>query len=213
MTDKTENEKSHCGKTVLQQTFDEINNLDFPNGGINKIAAYTVIMPEDKWDLDTSFLYDKVNGNDFISICLKTLNVNSYTSYELGMVKIDNLEITDSFQSYIKPCKPISKALGKIIPDSLKAKIEVAPTFKDLWSRIEPLLSSQVIIGAETGKRRFTYLCNKYDIEMPIMAYIGWRGSEPWDLKRLHDTNKPFDTRSALDYAMEWAKNKIEDKH
>lgn len=74
-------------------------------------------------------------------------------------------------------------------------------------------MSSQLIVGAESAKRRFSYLCGKYELDMPIiMAYVGWRGSEPWDLKWLHDEHKPHDTRTALDYALEWAQNEIADK-
>lgn len=199
------------GEGTLQRMFNRLNNLDLHDGGISAMA-YSVILPEDQWNADKSFLNDKVNGNDFVSICLKNLNVNSYSSYELGMVKIENLEIVDKLYTYIQPFKPISKVLRKIVPDELITKIETAPKFNDLWEQIEHMLSSQVIVGAESGKRRFCYLCDKYDINLPIMAYIGWRGSEPRDLKWLHDTNKPVDTRSALDYAMEWAKNMIIDK-
>ena len=73
-------------------------------------------------------------------------------------------------------------------------------------------MGSQLIVGAESAKRRFSYLCGKYELDMPIMAYVGWLGSEPWDLKRLHDEHKPLDTRTALDYALEWAQNEIADK-
>jgi hypothetical protein len=200
------------GEGALQQMFNRLNNLGFQGGEISQVTAYTVIMPEDQYGADTSFLNEKVNGQDFVSICLKTLNVNSSSCYELGMVKVENLQVTGQLQTYLQPFKPVSKVLRKIVPEELIEEIEKAPSFKDRWQQIEPFLSSQVIVGAESGKRRFSYLCGKYELDMPIMAYVGWRGSEPWDLKRLHDEHKPLDTRTALDYALEWAQNEIADK-
>lgn len=212
MDNHVDREKYPNGEGALQQMFNRLNTLGFPCGGVSQVTAYTIIMPEDQYDADTSFLNDKVNGQEFVSICMKTLNVNSSSCYELGMAKVENLQVTDQLQTYIQPFKPVSKALRTIVPDDLMLEIEKAPSFRDLWPRIEPLLSSQVIVGAESGKRRFSYMCGKYELNMPIMAYVGWRGSEPWDLKRLHDEHKPFDNLTALDYAMEWAQNMIDDK-
>lgn len=120
------------GEGTLQRVFNRLNNLDLHGGGMS-VMAYSVTMPEDQWNADTSFLNEKVYGNDFVSICLKNMNVNSSSCYELGMVKVVNLEVADKLQTYIQPFKPISKVLRKIVPEDLAAEIEKAPTFKDLW--------------------------------------------------------------------------------
>lgn len=198
------------GVGSLQRAFNRYNDVDYDKGGIGRIMSYTIINSE--FGEDTSYLNDKANGKDFVSICMKSLSTMSYTCYELAMVKVEGLKVTDKLETYLQPLKPVSKALRKVVPDGLMAEIEKAPTFKDMWAKIEPFLGSQVIVGAESSERRFTYCADYSDIKLPVMAYIGCRGSQPFDVKRLVTDGKPMDNRSALDYAMEWSANMIEDK-
>ncbi len=182
-------------------------DIDFKELVDIQVSQYVVINDMDNYMHDTSWLAEKLKYGNFVSICLKTLNVNSGTCYEIGLVKVEDFHVIDMHQSYLKPIKPLSKALLKEIPKEILNSLNEAPTFPEFWKRYEVFFESRVLVGAEAFIRRFVYCCNKSDISIAPMIHPFGAGSEPLPKKDIaYSDDKP-----ALEYALEWAGNRIKE--
>lgn len=178
-----------------------------------EILSFTLITNEKNHDTDTNFLIDKVNSDSYTSICLKTLNILSSSCYDIGLVKVENKKVVDMFHSYLKPYKPINKNNQKYVSKDTLEKINKAPSFKEIWDKVLPFLSNNVITGSHASERRFVYNCNKYDIDLPILAYSWCPCQEPNDAKYNYDHHLEEDNKRAIEYAKEWAASRLVSKY
>ena len=99
---------------------------DFSRLVKTSVSSFSMLPKDDTW-AESHMLQAKMDGLDFAAVCMKVLNVNSNSSYELGLVKVAEWRVVDTFQSYINPLFPISKALRKIMPQDLLQQIDDAP--------------------------------------------------------------------------------------
>lgn len=192
---------------ALLAKYDIDTNINFQELIDINVTQYIVINDMDNYVHDTSWLSENLKYGNFVSLCLKTLNVNSGTCYEIGIVKVEKFHVVDIFQSYLRPIKPLSKAMIKEIPRELLDNLNEAPSFPELWKRCEIFFESRVLVGAEAFIRRFVYCCNKFDIPIAPMIHPFGTGSEPLPKKDIaYSDDKP-----ALEYALEWAANRLKE--
>lgn len=175
------------------------------------ISSFSFVPKDNSWD-ESHMLQEKMNGLDFAAVCVKVLNVDSRTSYELGLIKVQNWKVTDTFQSYINPVVPISKAMRKIIDPSLLAAIDDAPTLSEIWPSISHFFESNVLYGAEASTRRILYCLDSCGFDISPVALPRGYGSMPRNLKELISMGEQMDERPAVNYAMEWAVSRLKSR-
>lgn len=122
------------------------------------VNSFTMLPKTKTWD-ESHFLQGKMEGLDFAAVCMKTLNVDSRTAYEIGLVKVVEWEVVDTFSSYMNPVAPLSKALRKSLPEKLIQKIDEAPKLLDLWPRISHFFESHVLYGSGSLYETSNLLC------------------------------------------------------
>ena len=193
----------------LIENFNINTKLDFQNSNSIEVMNYIIIKSELNINDDDTFLLEKVKSDNYTSICMKTVNVMSNSCYDIGLVKVENKKIVDMYSTYLKPYKPLSKASEKVISEDTIKCINSAPEFKDIWNRIEPFLTNNVITGAHSSERRFVYNCDKYDINLPVIAYSWCPCKEPNDAKYNFEHHIEEDKKRAIEYATEWAASKL----
>lgn len=175
------------------------------------ISSFSIIPKDDSWE-ESHMLQEKIDGFDFASVCMKVLNVNSNSAYELGLVKVVKWQVVDTFQSYIKPLSPISKDLRKLMPQEILAHIDEAPTLDMLWTKIAHFFESNVLYGSEASTRRLLYCLDKYNLDISPAALPRGFGPEPNTLNNILKNGCNIIDRTALDYAVEWAASRIKSR-
>lgn len=183
--------------------------IDHSKNGKIEFLAYTVIRNLETVDKDASFLEDCVKSKNFTAFCINTLNNNSWTAYEIAVIEVVDFEVKRYVHSFFKPVRPLSKVISKITPQELKDKIENAPDFMTVWKEIEPMLETKVILGPSAN--RFFYLCDKNDINLPLIAMVGGTGPYPQDWKTIYEKGGS-QTDDVMKIALEWVKNSIEER-
>ncbi len=202
-------------------TEDEIKSLlqlygidrgpDFSQIIKTSVSHFTMLPKNNSWE-ESHMLQEKMNGLDFAAVCMKTLNVDSRTAYELGLIKIVGWKAVDCLSTYISPVVPISKALRKILPYEFLLKIDSAPTINDIWPRINHFFESHVLYGSEASTRRLIYCVDACGLDFsPIAMPIG-HGSEPEPATVLLKKGWDIEGRAAISYAAEWAASRIKSR-
>jgi inhibitor of KinA sporulation pathway (predicted exonuclease) len=157
-------------------------------------------------------LQEKMDGLDFAAVCMKTLNVDSRTAYEIGLVKVVGWQVIDTFSSYMNPVAPLSKALRKSLPEKLIQKIDEAPKLLDLWPRISHFFESHVLYGSEASTRRLIYCVDACGLDFSPQAMPFGRGSTPEPAKVILANGFDPDDRPAISFAIEWAASRIKSR-
>lgn len=172
-----------------------------------EVSSLTIIPNNGSWE-EVHMLQEKASKGDFCSVCVKTLTIDSRTSYELGLVKVVGLNIVSAYSTFLKP-NSISKAMQKKMPESLWRNLNDAPKFEDVWPTIRNFFDSNVLYGSEASTRRLSYISSEAGVNIAPQALPTGFGPTPMSLKMLLDTGS-VDSMSALDYACEWAVNRIQ---
>lgn len=184
---------------------------DFSRLVKTSVSSFSMLPKDNTWD-ESHMLQAKMDGLDFAAVCMKVLNVNSNSSYELGLVKVSGWRVVDTFHSYINPLYPISKALRKIMPQDLLQQIDEAPTLDLLWPQISHFFESNVLYGSEASTRRLIYCLDAYKLDISPVALPRGFGSQPEPVNILLKNGSDVMGRTALDYAVEWAASRIKSR-
>lgn len=174
--------------------------------------SFTYIPKDNSWD-ESHMLERKKNGLDFATVCVKTLNVDSRTAYELGLVKVVGWQVVDTFFSYIQPVYPLSKALRKILPVELSKKIDQAPSLDSIWSTIEHFFESNVLYGSEASTRRLIYCLEAYNLDISPVALPRGNGPQPEPANIRLKNGYPLERKTALEYAVQWTALRLAERY
>lgn len=185
---------------------------DFTNLVKVSVSNFSYLPKDNSWE-ESHMLEEKMEGFDFLAVCMKVLNVNSKSAYELGLVKVVGWQVEDTFSSYIRPLAPISKSLRRNLPSDFLYKIENAPTLDSLWSEISHYFDSHVLYGSEASTRRLIYCLEACNLDISPVALPRGIGSQPESVNELLKNGSLIEERSALDYAMEWAATRIKSRY
>lgn len=175
------------------------------------VTSFTMLPKTGSWD-ESHMLQERLEGLDFAAVCMKTLNVDSRTAYEVGLVKVVGWRVVDTFSSYMNPVAPISKALRKVISEELLQKIDEAPTLLDLWPRISHFFESRVLWGSEASTRRLIYCVDACGMDFSPQAMPIGRGSSPEPAKVLIENGLDPDCRPAISFAIEWTASRLKSR-
>lgn len=175
------------------------------------VTSFTMLPKTNSWD-ESHMLQEKMDGLDFAAVCMKTLNVDSRTAYEIGLVKVVGWQVIDTFSSYMNPVAPLSKALRKSLPEKLIQKIDEAPMLLDLWPRISHFFESHVLYGSEASTRRLIYCVDACGLDFSPQAMPFGRGSVPEPTKAILAKGFNPDDRPAVSFAIEWAASRIKSR-
>ena len=175
------------------------------------VTSFTMLPKTKTWD-ESHLLQGKMEGLDFAAVCMKTLNVDSRTAYEIGLVKVVGWEVVDTFSSYMNPVAPLSKALRKSLPEKLIQKVDEAPTLLDLWPQISHFFESHVLYGSEASTRRLIYCVDACGLDFSPQAMPIGRGSVPEPAKVILAKGFDPDDRPAVSFAIEWAASRIKSR-
>ena len=86
------------------------------------------------------------DANRFICFDVETPNAGNDRMSAIGISVVEDGRITDQFFSYVNPEQPFDYFNTRLTGIS-EATVKDAPTFKDLWPRIKPLLDSGVLVA------------------------------------------------------------------
>lgn len=175
------------------------------------VSSFTMLPKTNSWD-ESHMLQEKMKGLDFAAVCMKTLNVDSRTAYEIGLVKVVGWRVVDTFSSYMKPVAPLSKALRKSLPENMLQKIDEAPTLLDLWPQIAHFFESHVLYGSEASTRRLIYCVDACGLDFSPQAMPIGRGSSPEPAKVVLANGFDPDYRPAVSFAIEWAASRLKSR-
>lgn len=111
---------------------------------------------------------------NFVALDFETANWYRKSACSIGLVKVVNGEIVDSFYSLIKPTPfwfhPVNRSIHGL--DELDCK--AAPTFKELWPRIKGWIDGEVIVGHNVSfeKSVLKHLSIEYDIDINVEEFL-----------------------------------------
>lgn len=144
---------------------------------------------------------------NFTALSFKRLTTLSAHAFQIGLVRVEDGKVTNSFFSYLTPMRPISQNLRNRIPDHLLADIDKAPKLEAIWSEVAPYLTCGSILTPSSYPdfSILGYYLEKFDAYPCDMAnaYCGTLASYP--VKQLLDKGKPLEQFTALDAAREAA--------
>lgn len=161
------------------------------------VSSFSFIPKTNTWD-ETHMLEAKMEGFDFASVCVRSFG-DSRSSYELGLVKVVEWRVVDTFSSIFQPVVPLSKALRKRLPDILLEKIDRAPTLSSIWPNISNFFESNVLVGSNQSIRRLIYCLDACGLDISPVA-----------LPRENVNNELFaGEKSVIEEAIEWAAARI----
>lgn len=144
---------------------------------------------------------------NFTALSFKRLTTLSAHAFQIGLVKVEDGRVTDSFFSYLNPMRPISQNLRNSLPDHLLADIDQAPKLEEIWDKVAPYLTSGSILTPSSYPdfSILGYYLAKFDAfpcDM-VQAYCDTLSSYP--VKQLLSQGKQLEQFTALDAAQEAA--------
>ena len=86
----------------------------------------------------------EIRGNRFVCFDVETPNAGNDRMSAIGITVVDNGVITEEFFSYVNPEEPFDAFNTELTGISAET-VASAPTFRELWPKIRPLMSSGVL--------------------------------------------------------------------
>lgn len=152
------------------------------------------------------FYYGKPLDN-YVVLDLETTGLSQYKNHiiEVGMIKVRNNFITDTFDRFINPREPISAFITKLTGISNK-DVENAPYFQEIEDDILKFLGNDVIIGHnvnfDLGFLR-THFSKEFSNKCLDTVYLSKRAFPHLNHYRLSDLTEYFhlyqNTHRAID--------------
>ncbi|WP_350344994.1 PolC-type DNA polymerase III [Proteinivorax tanatarense] len=137
----------------------------------------TYLVDDEKNDVffgDTSMLNDKDYENcSFVVLDFETTGLNNKTDeiIEIGAVKVNNGEITDSFSSFVKPNKNIPPKITEITGIT-EENVKEAPSINDVLPKFIDFCKGAILV-AHNAKFDLGFLdsaCKKQEIDFKYLA-------------------------------------------
>lgn len=108
-------------------------------------------------------------GVNFTSIDFETMTPKRTSACSIGMAKVRNGVIEETFHSLIKPIPDDSKRNNSFVHGITSEMVEDAPTFDKIWDKVQSLIEDFPLVAhnAEFDKSVFSKLLNYYDLADP----------------------------------------------
>jgi exodeoxyribonuclease V alpha subunit len=87
-----------------------------------------------------------IRSNRFVCFDVETPNARNDRMSAIGITVVDNGAVTEEFFSYVNPEEPFD-AFNTELTGICAETVASAPTFKELWPKIKPLMSSGVLVA------------------------------------------------------------------
>jgi DNA polymerase III subunit epsilon len=111
---------------------------------------------------------------DFVAIDFETANAKRISACSIGMAKVRNGEITETFHELIKP-EPfdfnyINISIHGITPEMVASK----PTFIELWSKINSFIGNDVLVAHNVSFEQsvINQILNQNSLQIPNFDYL-----------------------------------------
>lgn len=109
----------------------------------------------------------------FVSIDFETATYERHSACSIGIVTVDDGEVTNEYYSLIKPPGSKFNAQNVQIHGITPEMVENEPTFADIWPQVRPLLEQRIIfahnamfdMGVLQGTLEY------YDLSLPKLWY------------------------------------------
>lgn len=106
---------------------------------------------------------------DFCAIDFETMTPKRSSACSIGMAKVRDGEIVETFHSLIKPVPDDSKRTNTFVHGITPEMVEHAPTFDKIWDKVQSLIEEFPLVAhySEFDKSVFSNLLNHYNLADP----------------------------------------------
>lgn len=154
---------------------------------------------------------------DFVAIDFETANEDKASACAIGIVKVENSEVVDSFYSLIRPPKLYFDHFNTMIHGISEKDVRDKPEFNKLWPDIKHFFENQIVIAhyAPFDMGVLTATFDKYKLPYPAFDLFctrcisrkAWRSLDSYSLDFLAEhLGIKFDHHHAYEDALACAK-------
>ncbi|MCH5234782.1 MAG: 3'-5' exoribonuclease [Muribaculaceae bacterium] len=106
---------------------------------------------------------------DFCAIDFETMTPKRTSACSIGMAKVRDGKIVETFHSLIKPVPDDSNRTNTFVHGITHEMVEDAPTFDKIWDRVQSLIEEFPLVAhnSEFDKSVFSNLLNHYNLANP----------------------------------------------
>lgn len=109
---------------------------------------------------------------DFIAIDLETACKNMNSACAIGIAVVEDLQIVDSFSSLIQPPNLFFEEANIKVHGITPSLVGQAPTFNDLWPRIQHLFSPHIPVVAHNAHFDMSVLHESSNVDIPDFLFL-----------------------------------------
>lgn len=138
---------------------------------------------------------------EFTVIDFETANWYRRSACSIGIVKVKNFEIVDTFYSLIKPTPFFFATINKSITKLSEIDVENSPTFKELWPHIQHYFNNQIIAAHNFSfdYSVLAHLAKEYEIDFNIKNGVCTLYASKVAFPKLGYYKLPFIVENVLD--------------